>query len=420
MKRILVLAAVVVTLIAAVFVIHHREQEQARSDRAEARLLSFGDRQVEAIVMTVDGTDWRFEPVRRGWRVMEPVVDAASADAINELIAAANRVAVTRVIDDPEALSAYGLDPPAATVRFEGVGAVLHLGAVAPTGEGLFAAVDGRPGVLVLESTVLTVAALVQPDPHRLRDPEMFGIPRTNIAGIAASSRAGEVAVERRPDGWWITAPRVLPAADEQVDRLLDALEQAEIRGFDDRADPDSPELGLGPEAMRIDVNAGEATRRFVVGPQRGEGERLVTRDDRETVLVAHAPGFDDLSFDLQSVAARRLSRVNRYHVEGFSYRKGGESVTAKRTGDQWASEQGTPIPDEAVYELLARILEVPVAGWSGEGSAGGPPVAALRYSLEDGTEGLIEFLPANQARVSDVDGCFRLDGPPPAVPPLP
>jgi len=421
MKRILVLGAVVVALIVTVLVIRHREEEQARMDRTEARLLSFGDREVEGIVMTVGGVDWRFEPGLQGWRVVAPVVDAASPDAINELIAAANRVAVIRVIDDPEALSAYGLDPPVASVRFEGVGAVLHLGAVVPTGEGFFAAVEGRPGVLVLERSTIAVGRLIQPDPYRLRDPVVLGIPRTSIAGLTASGRAGEVTLERRPDGWWITAPRVLPAADTEVERLLDALEQAEIRGFFDTADPDDPELGLGPEAMRIEVNAGAATRRFVVGPARGEGERFVTRDDRETVLVTHAPGFDDLSFDLQSVATRRLSRVNRYQVAGFTYRNGDEGVTAERTGDQWASEQGATLPDETIYGLLARILEVPVSGWSAAGGAAAPPIAELRYRLEDGTEGVIAFLPANLAKVSEVDGLlYRLDGPPPAVPRFP
>lgn len=421
MKRILVLGAVVVALLVAVLVIRHREEEQARADRSEARLLSFGDREVEGIVMTVGGVEWRFEPGKQGWRVMAPVVDAANPDTINDLISAVNRVAVIRVIDDPEALSAYGLDPPVATIRFEGVGAVLHLGAVAPTGEGVFAAVEERPGVLVLESSAITVGNLTQPDPNRLRDPVLLGIPRTSIAGFTASWRAGEVAVERRPDGWWITAPRVLPAADTEVERLLDALEKGEIRGFFDTADPGNPELGLGPEALRINVDAGEVTRSFVVGPPRGEGERFVTRDDRETVLVTHAPGFDDLSFDLQSLATRRLSRVNRYHVAGFTYRNGDEEVTAERSGDQWASEQGATLPDETVYELLARVLDMPVSGWSAAGGGAAPPVAELRYRLEDGTQGIVEFLPANQAKVSEAEGVvYRLDGAPPAVPRFP
>ena len=107
MKRILILVVVVIALMATVLFIRQREQEQARVDQAEARLLSFGDREVSAVVMTVEGVDWRFEPVDRGWRVTEPVVDAASTDAVNQLISAANRVGVTRVIEDPEALSAF-------------------------------------------------------------------------------------------------------------------------------------------------------------------------------------------------------------------------------------------------------------------------------------------------------------------------
>ena len=61
------------------------------------------------------------------------------------------------------------------------------------------------------------------------------------------------------------------------------------------------------------------------------------------------------------------------------------------------------------------------MSGWSAAGGAAAPPIAELRYRLEDGTEGVIEFLPANQAKVSEVDGVlYSLDGPPPAVPRFP
>ena len=54
-------------------------------------------------------------------------------------------------------------------------------------------------------------------------------------------------------------------------------------------------------------------------------------------------------------------------------------------------------------------------------GGGAAPPVAELRYRLEDGTQGGIEFLPANQAKVSEAEGVvYRLDGPPPAVPRFP
>jgi len=417
MKKTLVLMAVVIALIAGVLVIRHREEAESLRERAEQRLLTFGDREVEAIVLTVEGVDWRLEPADGLWRVIEPVEDAADPDAVNQLIAAANRVLVTRVIDEPEALSAYGLDPAVATVRFEGVGAVLHLGTVSPTGDGLFARVDGRPGVLVLESTMLTAAALDHPDPQRLRDPQLFGIPRTDVAGLRASLRTEELRVERRPDGWWIAEPRALPASDEVVEGLLDAFDEATVLEFRDGADGASPELGFGDDSLGVDVETSDGIRRFVVGSRTPGGERFATRDDRSAVLKIDGGGFDDLGFDLQNLAARRLSRVNRYHIDRFTYRNGGASLTAERIGEQWATEQGDPVPEETVYAMLASVLETPVAGWSGTASAGASPIAELRYRLQDGNEGAIAFLPGNRATVSGVEGVvYDLEGPPPPV----
>jgi len=418
LRKFVVLVAVVAALAAGAFVILHRKEADVRRERRDARLLDFDERSVTAVVLTTAGAPWRFERREEGWRLSAPVEDAASDEAIADLMSAVERVAVTRILEDPEALSAYGLDPPVARVQFEGVGATLDIGDSVPTGGGLFARVEGRPGVLVLEATVVSDSTLGRLDPTQFRDPSFVGLTSTSIDAIAARSRAGEVRLEHGGDGWWIVAPRRLPASEDSVARLLQILDHVEIRAFDDHVDPMDPAFGLTPPAFEIEVSSGDTTRRLRLSAEFPEGLRFATRDDRACVMEIATPGLDDPAFSPATLVTRRLSSVNRYRIERFVYRNGDESLAAERSGETWSAEGGATLPSAEIYTFLAGLLETPVTGWRDSSGSPAGAVAEFRYRLDGGQEGSIEFLPGGLGRVSDVPGIlFALGGSPPRVP---
>ena len=423
MRKILWVLVIVLLLLGATFLLQRREEQSERAERADARLLLFDDREVSAIVLTAGGTAWRFERDSDGWHLVEPVVDAVNEEAIEDLMMASRRTTVARVIEDPEALSAYGLDPPVASIRLEGVHApVLDLGDITPTEEGIFARVEGRPGVLVLGDMGGLGAHLVRPEPVRFRDPELLGVGRSDIVGLEMSGSAGAISLEREQDGWWIIRPRRLPASDLQVGRLLQALEEAEVKGFFDDANPGDPALGLQDAALRIQVRSSSSTVRvLVLGSDREEDYRFVTRDDRETVLAVNMAPLDSLPLDVNSLIADRLSRVNRYQVRRFLYRYGEDELVAMRVGEQWTSGDGESIPEDEVYAFLVRVLELPISGWRESRASRASTTGRLEYQLQNGQEGRIDFLPGAEARVSWAPGVvYGLSGSPPSVPRFP
>ena len=86
--------------------------------------------------------------------------------AVEALLVAARTAKVSRTIQEPEAMSAYGLDPPRVSLTIRGVEAPrLDVGDVAPTGEGFFARIDWREGVLVVDR--VEGGALERADPLR-------------------------------------------------------------------------------------------------------------------------------------------------------------------------------------------------------------------------------------------------------------
>lgn len=418
MRKFVILAIVVVALGAAVFVLRQRDDVTAREGRRAARLLDFDERKVTGFVLTTGGTDWKFVKGDSGWRIVEPIDDVAYGLAIDDFMSATETVPVQRTIDDPEALSAYGLDPAVSTVRFDGVDATLHIGDMPPSRDGVFARIEGRPGVLFLDMVEQIEPLLTLPDPDNYRHPNFLGIAPPVVTTLAATTPAGEVRVERESDGWWIVSPRRLPASDKTVDQVFRALDQVEIREYHDGVDPADPRFGLGPGAVVLSVGSPDTTLRFVLGAHTDDGARYATRDDRGSVMTVATSGVDDLSLNSRSLATRRLSRLNRYLVESFSYRRGDDSLTVRRENDAWTTEDGQTFPETKVYELLSLLFETPVTGWREARAEAERAVAVLQYRLEDGQEGSIEFLPGDEGRVSEAPGIvYGLAGAAPGVP---
>jgi hypothetical protein len=416
-KRIGIALVLALVLLGAFLAVTRRESRAIRKGRMEAQLLRFDDRAITGFTLTVGGAAWRFVRDRRGWRSVAPVSDQADAAAVDALLATAHRAPVLQTIAEPDALATYGLDPPRASLAFEGPALpAIDLGNSTPAGDGVFVRVRGRPGVLV--ASLPQAAAFENPDPDRLRTVAWIDLSQSEIRAFTIARGGGSLSATRRGDGWWLESPRGLPAAQAQVDRLLGALYAAKVVAVDDSAQPSDPRFGLGAGATRVALTAAAGTRNLVLGGDAGGGRRYATSDARRTILTVLGHSLEALPQDAAALRETRLTNVNRYAISRFEYAMGSERFAAARAPDKsWSVEGGASVPADDVYGLLVALLEAATSGYS-EGRASGKPSATLRYTQDDGTSGGVSFYPGGAATWEAVPGVvFRLTGPPPAVP---
>jgi hypothetical protein len=409
------LAVLAVGLLAAgVWWTRRQEDRAARIERAESRLSAFDDRAVTAFTLETRSGTWRVVRAAKGWRIASPVDDAASAAAVEALLVAARRAPVVQRIEPADQPSSYGLDPPLARLTLEGVAVPpLELGDVAPTGEGLFARVSGRPGVLILR--LPDGAALVAPDGAKLRDPSLTDLPQSAVDGIVLAR--GGVRLARGDDGWWIEAPRRLPASSERVDELLGAILGLTIVGADDAGAASDPRFGLGPRADRVTLRSGTETRAVTFGADAGGGRRYAASEGRGAILIVDAAPLADMPRDVDALRAVKLTNVNRYHVTEVVYASGAMRFSAKRKDDAtWTAASGAAVPAARVYALLVALLEAPTSSWS-ERAPTGAATATLEYVTEAGARGRVEIF-GDRASWSGAPGAtFHLASPAPPVP---
>ena len=104
LRRIVIAAAVVSVLVAAFVMLQRRDERFARDKRQTARLPSFDDRQVTGVVLETRMAKWRLVRKPNGWRIVAPVDDVADSRTVESLIAAAGRAPILQTIAAPDPL----------------------------------------------------------------------------------------------------------------------------------------------------------------------------------------------------------------------------------------------------------------------------------------------------------------------------
>lgn len=414
LRRIALALVAVSVLLGGLAWLRQRARVSASDVRTATQLPFFDERAVAAFVLEKASASWRVVRAPSGWRITSPVDDIADPRAVEALIAAARRSPIAQAIDDPEPPSSYGLAPPVARLTLEGVTTpALEIGRVAPTGEAVFARLAGRPGVLLLG--LPEAGPLADADPAALRCRSIVDLAQSEIVGIETAP-AG-LRLSRESDGWWIQAPRRLPASSPNVEKLLGAWYGARVVGWDDTGSPKEPKYGLGEAAPRITLRATSSARTVTLGGDAGTGRRFVRCDDRKAILLVDAAAAALALPDIADLRATGLTNVNRYEVTRFVYAGGDSRFAAKRKGEKaWTTDDGTAIPEADVYGLLVRLLEAPTTAWS-EAPTGNPPSATLDYVTESGKVGRLGFF-EDRASWDALPGVvFRLASRPPPVP---
>ncbi len=419
MKRLLAgLLALLVVSAAAWFVLR-RERQQQRAQRTESRLLQFDDREVSGLEIRREGRDWLFEQRDGRWYVTEPVDDLASAAGVRRLLSVVQQATVIETVEQTEDLAAYGLDPPLQSLQVVGPAVpALHLGDVTPLGDGVFARVEGRPGVLVLGRVE---AETLRTPPEGLRDRSLTGLLGSEVIAVELRRGGASLRLERVDQTWWLTEPTRLPASIPAVDGLLGALDESPVVGFLDGVDEADPRFGLdSADTLRVTLQTSVARREVRIGAAVSEEARFAWRDDRPPVLAVLAEPLDAVVVDERRMASGTLTPFNRYRVTRFDYRVGADTLSAARDeGDVWVGEDGRRLDEGAVYGLLVGLLEARISGWiAAEGEPAGEATASLTFTLESGQGDRIEFFPDRRARVESLPHVlYRLPADPPAIP---
>lgn len=312
------------------------------------------------------------------WTLAEPLATAADDDAVDALLSALEWLSAHRTLEGITAADRerFGLDDPRFVVRFTVLEQVVELrvGADAPTGEGVYAAVEGEDRAYVVEPELVES---LDHDLAHFRDKHLFadfyptGVERVDIDGVR---------FERADGVWQLRAPGRGWANQGLVDRLTRITRELEAARFVAEEPGDLARYGLDAPWHELTITRGEPitenrVARLRVGDACAEhdGERYAIAADAGPVVCVRESDVEALAVDADRAREARLLPVADDAIDSVVITRGALRVELRHETDHWKLRVGpeggaverADADDEAVGAWLAALRDSRAAAYA-------------------------------------------------------
>ena len=191
----------------------------------EHALFPGADIEVDRIERTVGDNEVVFERSGRAWSIVQPIQTRVDAEAMGTHAINLARAAWTDVLmDQPDDLATYGLDPPVArlSITRNGETQVLLVGdRLGSASQDRSAMIEGVPVVLSLDGR--TVASIL-PDPATLIDHRASRVRPADVKTIEIEGPSGTFRLQRSLEHWVAPGHDDQEVPPERVEELLQSM----------------------------------------------------------------------------------------------------------------------------------------------------------------------------------------------------
>jgi hypothetical protein len=324
---------------------------------------------VERIILQRAGQQPQvFQRTAEGWMQIQPFHFPMDEFSIEQFLKLAQEAMVLESIDPArtasgQSLSLLGLEPPAATIRYEWpTGATsIDFGRRGVAGRA-YVRVQGDANVHVIDHALHDRAVTMDPKEWRSRRLFPDG-PAANAADadeLLLSAGGQRVALRREHKRWWMVEPvrtRLDPAA---METLQGALGRAVSSGFMLDEPQDLARFGLEPPAGALTIS-GKApgqtnaqVQRLLIGSLIGAGgqDRFGMVEGRPVLIRLGAPVLAALFPTRESLVQPTASGVLGVDVKSIRISGPDGDFTLTRDLDRWRA------PDSGNVEVDRRLVE--------------------------------------------------------------
>jgi uncharacterized protein DUF4340 len=262
---------------------------------------------LDALEFTAGDRSSRFVRPAGEWQIAAPVQARADFSAIEGLVSRLAGLQMKSLVDTPEAdPKKYGLDKPAATVKF-GSGssqATVVLGGKAAEGT-IYARDLSRPSIFTVESNVLDE---LKKDPSEYRQKDLFDARSFNATRIeivrAGQTHTFEKTKTKNKEGqdeekWRQVSPQTRELDQASFDALVSALTGIRATGFVDA--PAAAKALATPElAVTIKFDEGKKEEKVTLG--KAGTDAFASRAGEPGAAKIDASGIDNAAKALQEL----------------------------------------------------------------------------------------------------------------------
>ncbi len=295
----LILLIIAVALGSAIYWFEIKQGQELESTDRNERLL-FPELSPTAIdelaFETADGFEVRFEREKDGWRLREPTDFPAAHSALQSMASALVSLSFDEKIQDPEALSVYGLGEQARFIHFvvDGEPQVLRMGELTPVPGRTYVSLNDEKRVFMLQTRQFNPFNRLLLD---LRERHPVPLATEGVTEVEINWRNETFALAKQEGQWRILFSSLAYATDQLprdgvVPAFLAQLTQLRADAFVDQVPP-ALSQALDREGLKIRLSGEKNSLELVV--ESSQTEKIAVRGSETSLYLVPAALLEGL-----------------------------------------------------------------------------------------------------------------------------
>jgi hypothetical protein len=293
------------------------------------------------------------------WRITSPTSLPADQSAVSSLLGTFSSLNSQRLVEEKAGnLASYGLGAPKLEFDLSEKGnktQKLLLGDDTPTGNGIYAKLDGDPRIFIMPSFDKTS---IDKTANDLRDKRLLTLDPDKISQVDLVAKKQEIAFGRNKNEWQIVKPRPLRADGAQVDEMVRALTDAkmELNVLDDPRKTASSFASATPVAT-AKLTAESGTQDLQIRKNKNDYYAKSSAVEG-TYKVASTLG-QALDKNLDDFRNKKLFDLGSDDPNKIEIRDGNKSYFLTRSGEDWWSGTAKKMDPGAVQDLIDKLRDL-------------------------------------------------------------
>jgi len=358
MRRLLILLALTLAVLAWYFVVERPREERRRTDwHALHTLPSIDPALVTGIEVARESDTLAFALQETHWVITAPIEDVADQGAVNRILQSLSGAQVERDLGAADDLAQYGLDPPAAVITVSGDDGRMtrvSLGAYTVDHSQVYGLLEGRDGLLLLP-TGMRRYALYPLEDYRNKRIANFDI--SVVTRFTVTSERESMTWFRHRGEWLtVSAGDTVRGDNTTVEAILRRIRGLRAWGF---ADPREVDELFRASRRRVDIVRAPPHPSIVLRVAGGDSGRAFTRvDGEDRVVQADTSVAAIFRASLSDLRDRRILHFDPVSAARVEITTPDTTATLIRAGARWAwPNPALAPPDERAAASLMRHL---------------------------------------------------------------
>lgn len=308
---------------------------------------------------------------------------AADQSAVSAMVSTMAALDSQRLVEQKTSdLSPYGLSEPPLAVEVtekDNKTQQLLIGDNTPTGNGVYAKLEGDPRVFTIASFNKTS---LDKGLNDLRDKRLITALPDKIIRVGMARKQGDIEFGRDKDQWQIVKPKPMRADSSQVDDLVRALTDAKT---DLSSDSDSKKnvsaFASGTPVASAKLTTESGTQQLQV--RKSKDDYYAKTSVVDGVYKVSGSLGQELEKKLEDFRNKKLFDFAFAEPNKVEMHDGAKSYFFTRSRNDWWSADGKKLDAESIEQLIGKLRDLQASKFADSGFAS--PVVEITVTSNDG-----------------------------------